>query len=98
MAGLLDDILGYGRDVAQGASNSIAGNVSAPVDGLAWLLRKAGIPEAYIFKNSPVRDANKAAFNASNAAQDNVYGKTSLPFLGALGGTALGADYLLRKD
>ena len=44
MAGLLDDILGYGRDVAQGASNSIAGNVSAPVDGLAWLLRKAGVP------------------------------------------------------
>lgn len=44
MAGLLDDILGYGRDVAQGASNSIAGNVSAPVDGLAWLLRKTGVP------------------------------------------------------
>lgn len=40
LRGLLD----YGRDFAQGASNSIASNVSAPVDGLAWLLRKAGVP------------------------------------------------------
>lgn len=36
MAGLLDFL--------QGASNSAASNVSAPVDGLAWLLRKAGLP------------------------------------------------------
>lgn len=36
MAGLLDFL--------QSASNSAAGNVSAPVDGIAWLLRKAGIP------------------------------------------------------
>lgn len=28
----------------QGASNSIASGVSAPVDGIAWLLRKAGVP------------------------------------------------------
>lgn len=35
MAGLLDFL--------QSASNSAASNVSAPVDGLAWLLRKAGI-------------------------------------------------------
>lgn len=28
----------------QGASNSVASNVSAPVDGMAWLLRKAGVP------------------------------------------------------
>ncbi len=32
------------RDVAQGASNSVAEGVSAPVDGIAWLLRKAGLP------------------------------------------------------
>ena len=34
-------------DFLQGASNSAASTVSAPVDGLAWLLRKAGlkIPE-----------------------------------------------------
>lgn len=32
------------RDFFQGASNSIASNVSAPVDGIAWLLRKAGVP------------------------------------------------------
>lgn len=31
-------------DFLQGASNSAASNVSAPVDGLAWLLRKAGMP------------------------------------------------------
>jgi hypothetical protein len=31
-------------DFLQGASNSAASNVSAPVDGLAWLLRKAGLP------------------------------------------------------
>lgn len=36
MAGLLD--------VLQGASNAAASNVSAPIDGLAWLLRKAGVP------------------------------------------------------
>ena len=29
-------------DFLQGASNSAASTVSAPVDGLAWLLRKAG--------------------------------------------------------
>lgn len=30
-------------DFLQGASNSAAANVSAPVDGIAWLLRKAGV-------------------------------------------------------
>lgn len=40
----LSELLGYGRDFAQGASNAFASNVSAPVDGLAWLLRKAGVP------------------------------------------------------
>jgi hypothetical protein len=37
---LLDQLQSFG----QGASNSVAGNVSGPVDGLAWLMRKAGIP------------------------------------------------------
>lgn len=32
------------RDFLQGASNGAAANLSAPVDGLAWLLRKAGLP------------------------------------------------------
>lgn len=36
MAGLLDFL--------QSASNAAASNVSGPVDGIAWLLRKAGIP------------------------------------------------------
>lgn len=40
----LSELLGYGRDFAQGTSNAFASNVSAPVDGLAWLLRKAGVP------------------------------------------------------
>ena len=31
-------------DFLQSASNTAAGNVSAPVDGIAWLLRKAGVP------------------------------------------------------
>jgi GNAT superfamily N-acetyltransferase len=31
-------------DILQGASNAAASNVSGPVDGLAWLLRKAGVP------------------------------------------------------
>ena len=36
MSGLLDFL--------QGASNSAASNVSAPIDGINWLLRKAGLP------------------------------------------------------
>lgn len=32
------------RDFAQGASNNAASTVSAPVDALAWLLRKGGAP------------------------------------------------------
>jgi hypothetical protein len=31
-------------DFLQGASNSAASNVSAPIDGINWLLRKAGLP------------------------------------------------------
>jgi hypothetical protein len=32
------------RDFAQGASNNAASTVTAPVDALAWLLRKGGVP------------------------------------------------------
>lgn len=31
-------------DILQGASNAAASTVTAPVDGLTWLLRKAGVP------------------------------------------------------
>jgi hypothetical protein len=31
-------------DVGQEASNQVAGNLAVPVDGLAWLMRKAGLP------------------------------------------------------
>ena len=36
MAGLLDFL--------QSASNTVAGNVTAPVDGINWLLKQAGLP------------------------------------------------------
>ena len=38
--GLLDQMRSFG----QGASNSAASNVSAPIDAMAWLLRKGGLP------------------------------------------------------
>jgi len=38
--GLLDQVHSF----AQGASNGVAGSLTGPVDGLAWLLRKAGVP------------------------------------------------------
>jgi hypothetical protein len=37
------DVGSNSRDLAQSASNSAASNVTAPVDGIAWLLRKAGV-------------------------------------------------------
>lgn len=37
-------LLGALRDVGQGASNSVAATVSGPVDMLAWLLSKGGVP------------------------------------------------------
>jgi len=37
--GLLDDT----RNFMQGASNSVAGMVTAPVDGISWAMRKAGL-------------------------------------------------------
>jgi hypothetical protein len=32
------------RNVGQSASNNIAEGVSAPVDGIAWAMRQAGVP------------------------------------------------------
>ncbi len=39
----LRSLLDTGKDVAQGASNAIAGNVSGPVDLISYGLRKAGL-------------------------------------------------------
>lgn len=39
----LSQAFGYGRDTLQGASNALASGVSAPVDGISWLMRKAGL-------------------------------------------------------
>src|SRR4051812_41635310 len=43
LADKLQEILDAGKDVAQGASNAIAGNVSGPVDLISWGMRKAGL-------------------------------------------------------
>ena len=52
--------------------------------------------EAYVFKNAPVRDAEKAAFDPSKYGVDDIYGRATVPMLGVLGGTALGGSYFLR--
>ena len=44
MENTLSKLLRESKNFAQSASNSVASNVSAPVDGLAWLLKKAGVP------------------------------------------------------
>lgn len=38
------DVADNAGNLAQAASNSIAGNIGVPVDALAWLLRKGGLP------------------------------------------------------
>jgi hypothetical protein len=38
-----NDLASLLRDFAQGASNSVAGNVAVPIDAIAWLLRKGGV-------------------------------------------------------
>lgn len=43
LADNLRSLLSAGQDVAQGASNAVAGNVSGPVDLISWGLRKAGL-------------------------------------------------------
>lgn len=62
MAGLLDFI--------QGASNAAASNVSAPVDGIAWLLRKAGLP----IPASPVGGSDWMAQNGLTRQTNGVAG------------------------
>lgn len=54
--------------------------------------------DVVVFKNAPVRDANQAKFNLADYGKDDIYGKVSLPMLGAAAGTALGAGLLLRRD
>ena len=61
--GLLDQLGSF----AQGASNSIAGGVSAPVDGIAWLLRKAGVP----VPSNPVGGSDWMAQQGLTAAPKN---------------------------
>lgn len=64
--GLLD----YMRDVAQGASNAVSSNVSAPVDLLSWGLRKAGlpIPDAPVGGSQWMRNAGLLQDPKSHAA------------------------------
>ena len=73
MAGLLGAL--------QGASNSVASNVSTPVDGLAWLLRKAGIPVG----DAPIGGSDWMAKKGFTREPEN----RSMGLLGeALGGVA----------
>jgi len=61
--GLLDQLQSFG----QGASNSAASNVTAPVDGLAWLLRKMGVP----VPSDPVGGSDWAAKQGLTATPKN---------------------------
>jgi hypothetical protein len=54
-------------------------------------------PEAYVFKNAPVRDANKAKFNLADYGKDDIYGAASNSMMRILAGTSLGGSYLLNK-
>jgi hypothetical protein len=38
------DVKKNARNLAQSASNTLAENVTMPVDAMAWILRKAGVP------------------------------------------------------
>ena len=53
--GLLDEFSNF----AQGASNAAASNITAPVDGIAWLMRKAGL--GGVIGNAPVGGSDWAA-------------------------------------
>ena len=53
--GLLDEFSNF----AQGASNAAASNITAPVDGISWLLRKAGL--GGVIGNAPVGGSDWAA-------------------------------------
>lgn len=57
-----------------------------------------GGPEAYVFSNGAVRDANKAVFDPARASADNIYGRSTPGFTGLLGAGAAGAAYLARRD
>lgn len=39
-----DDVADNGLNFLRSASNAAASNITGPVDGLAWLLRNAGVP------------------------------------------------------
>lgn len=76
-------------------------------DGAAEVLSKLGAfkgvkgitggPEAYVFKSAPVRDANKAAFDISRIAQDDIYGFATPEMLGALAAGSAGLGSLLAS-
>lgn len=54
----------------------------------------AGPDEALVFKNHPVRDVEKAAFDPSKYGVDDIYGRASTGLLGAIaGGAGLAALY-----
>lgn len=56
MPNALSQAFGFGHDVLQGASNAVASGVSAPVDGISWLMRKAGLGS--VIGDAPVGGSN----------------------------------------
>ena len=73
----LSNLLGYSRDFLQGMSNSAASNISAPVDGLAWMLRKGGM-------NIPPNPVGGSDW----MAQQGLTQQPQIPLAGMLGETA----------
>jgi hypothetical protein len=78
MSNSLARLLGYGRDAAQGASNAAASTVSAPVDGIAWLLKRAGV------------DVGTPVGGSDWMAQQGLTAEPGNALAGGLGGFAAG--------
>lgn len=55
--------------------------------------------EAYVFKNAPVRDANRAAFDPAKRGMDDIYGAATVPGMAVGAGLgALGLEALRRTQ
>lgn len=79
----LEELLAQIKDFGQAASNSAASNISAPVDGVAWLLRQGGVKGL----NNPVGGSDWMREKGLTAEPQNKTGLAAL--LGeAAGGSA----------
>ena len=83
--GFWQDVGSNAKDFAQGASNSAASNLNVPVDALAWLLRKGGLPI-----NNPVGGSDWMAQQGLTAEPKNkLAGLLGEGFGGAVGGAMM---------